>query len=75
MTWNGQQGFQTPIEDESFLVDNMGVLGHMHTERGLTCKRLLPMFPFRCYPQRLWLIPPRSPPRRRDVLQRTYGSS
>ena len=37
MTWNGQQGFQTPIEDESFLVDNMGVFGNMHTERGLTC--------------------------------------
>ncbi|TBU48753.1 alpha/beta-hydrolase [Dichomitus squalens] len=36
MTWNGLQGFQTPIEDESFLVDDMGVFGNMHTERGLT---------------------------------------
>ncbi|KAM5537769.1 hypothetical protein V8D89_008537 [Ganoderma adspersum] len=36
MTWNGLQGFQTPIEEESFLVDDMGVFGHMHTERGLT---------------------------------------
>ena len=38
MTWNGLQGFQTPIEDEKFLVDNMGVLGNAHTERGLTCE-------------------------------------
>ena len=38
MTWNGLQGFQTPIEDETFLVDNMGVFGNAHTERGLTCK-------------------------------------
>ncbi|KAM5534367.1 hypothetical protein V8D89_011960 [Ganoderma adspersum] len=36
MTWNGKQGFQTPIEDQSFLVDNMGVYGNYHTERGLT---------------------------------------
>ena len=41
MTWNGLQGFQTPIEEESFLVDDMGVFGHMHTERNLTCKHLL----------------------------------
>ena len=40
MTWNGLQGFQTPSEDESFLVDNMGVFGNMHTERGLTCEQL-----------------------------------
>ena len=38
MTWNGLQGFQTPIEDETFLVDNMGVFGNAHTERGLTCQ-------------------------------------
>ena len=36
MTWNGKQGFQTPIEDESFIVDGMGVYGNMHEERGLT---------------------------------------
>nr|VWO97772.1 Uncharacterized protein [Ganoderma boninense] len=36
MTWNGRQGFQWPIEEESFLIDDMGVFGHMHTERGLT---------------------------------------
>ncbi|KAH9927439.1 alpha/beta-hydrolase [Epithele typhae] len=36
MTWNGLQGFQTPIEDENFLVDNMGIFGNMHQERGLT---------------------------------------
>jgi carboxypeptidase D len=37
MTWNGAQGFQTPIEPESFTVKNMGVYGSEHTERGLTC--------------------------------------
>ncbi|TBU48705.1 alpha/beta-hydrolase [Dichomitus squalens] len=36
MTWNGKQGFQTPIEPESFIVDNMGVYGNYHTERNLT---------------------------------------
>ena len=41
MTWNGLQGFQTPIEDENFIVENMGAFGNMHTERGLTCKSLL----------------------------------
>ena len=38
MTWNGKQGFQTPIEPESFVVDNMGVYGNYHTERNLTCE-------------------------------------
>ncbi|KAL1747782.1 Alpha/Beta hydrolase protein [Schizophyllum fasciatum] len=36
MTWNGAQGFQTPIEDDSFVVQGMGPLGTAHTERGLT---------------------------------------
>ncbi|KAF7315184.1 Carboxypeptidase [Mycena indigotica] len=36
MTWGGLQGFQTPIEPESFKVKNMGVFGNEHTERGLT---------------------------------------
>ncbi|KAI5118653.1 hypothetical protein M0805_002573 [Coniferiporia weirii] len=36
MTWNGAQGFQTPIEPETFTVQNMGVYGNEHTERGLT---------------------------------------
>ncbi|KAF5374390.1 hypothetical protein D9758_004607 [Tetrapyrgos nigripes] len=37
MTWNGLQGFQTPIKNDSFVVDEMGVpLGTAHTERGLT---------------------------------------
>ena len=36
MTWNGQQGFQTPIANDSFLVDGIGALGRTHTERGLT---------------------------------------
>jgi carboxypeptidase D len=33
---NGQQGFQTPIANDSFLVDGVGALGTEHTERGLT---------------------------------------
>ena len=33
---NGQQGFQTPIKPDSFLVDGVGALGTTHTERGLT---------------------------------------
>nr|VWO97797.1 Uncharacterized protein [Ganoderma boninense] len=33
---HGLAGFQSPIEEESFLVDDMGVFGHTHTERGLT---------------------------------------
>ncbi|KAA1470650.1 alpha/beta-hydrolase [Dentipellis sp. KUC8613] len=36
MTWGGAQGFQTPIQDESFSVDGMGVYGNMHQERNLT---------------------------------------
>ncbi|KAF8918048.1 alpha/beta-hydrolase [Mucidula mucida] len=36
MTWNGAQGFQTPIEPESFKLQNFGVFGNEHTERGLT---------------------------------------
>ncbi|KIJ45862.1 hypothetical protein M422DRAFT_74935 [Sphaerobolus stellatus SS14] len=36
MTWGGMQGFQTPIQTESFVVDGMGVMGNMHNERGLT---------------------------------------
>ncbi|KAH9963269.1 Alpha/Beta hydrolase protein [Russula dissimulans] len=35
MTWNNQQGFQTPIGTDSFLVDGVGALGNMHIERGL----------------------------------------
>jgi len=36
MTWNGLQGFQTPIANDSFLVDGVGAYGTSHTERGLT---------------------------------------
>ncbi|KAJ7502903.1 alpha/beta-hydrolase [Mycena galericulata] len=36
MTWNGAQGFQKPIEPETFSIKNMGVYGNQHTERGLT---------------------------------------
>lgn len=36
MTWAGKQGFQTPIANDSFIVDGVGALGNAHTERGLT---------------------------------------
>ncbi|CCM04962.1 uncharacterized protein FIBRA_07159 [Fibroporia radiculosa] len=36
MTWNGLQGFQTPIANDSFIVDGVGALGTAHSERGLT---------------------------------------
>jgi hypothetical protein len=36
MTWNGNQGFQTPIQNDSFIVEGVGALGTAHTERGLT---------------------------------------
>ncbi|KAI0059324.1 alpha/beta-hydrolase [Artomyces pyxidatus] len=36
MTWDGKQGFQTPIANDSFIVDGVGSLGNMHQERGLT---------------------------------------
>ncbi|GJJ15865.1 hypothetical protein Clacol_010143 [Clathrus columnatus] len=35
MTWNGKQGFQNPIQSESFLLDGVGSFGNMHSERGL----------------------------------------
>lgn len=31
---HGLQGFQTPIQDESFIVEGVGSFGNMHTERG-----------------------------------------
>ncbi|KAG1805923.1 Alpha/Beta hydrolase protein [Suillus variegatus] len=36
MTWNGLQGFQTPIADDSFIVDGVGAYGSIHSNRGLT---------------------------------------
>ena len=30
------QGFQQPIVNDSFIVDGVGALGNMHSERGLT---------------------------------------
>lgn len=44
MTWNGAQGFQTPIEPETFSVNNFGVFGNTHSERGLTCEFLAHVF-------------------------------
>ncbi|EPS94290.1 hypothetical protein FOMPIDRAFT_1055228 [Fomitopsis schrenkii] len=39
MTWNGQHGFQTPIANDSFIVDGMGALGTAHHKRGLAHSR------------------------------------
>ncbi|KAG1817717.1 Alpha/Beta hydrolase protein [Suillus subaureus] len=36
MTWDGLQGFQTPIANDSFIVDGVGAYGTMHSEWGLT---------------------------------------
>ncbi|CCM04963.1 uncharacterized protein FIBRA_07160 [Fibroporia radiculosa] len=36
MTWNGAQGFQTPIENDTLVVPGFGALGTAHSERGLT---------------------------------------
>ncbi|CUA67083.1 hypothetical protein RSOLAG22IIIB_07169 [Rhizoctonia solani] len=36
MTWNGKQGFQTPIQNESFVIEGFGILGRAHQERNLT---------------------------------------
>ncbi|KAF8350959.1 Alpha/Beta hydrolase protein [Amanita rubescens] len=33
---DGKQGFQTPIVQDSFIVDGIGALGNVHSERGLT---------------------------------------
>jgi len=35
MTWNGKQGFQTPIANDSFLIDGVGAMGTAHVERNL----------------------------------------
>ena len=37
MTWNGLQGFQTPIQPDNFIVENMGSFGQMRSERNITC--------------------------------------
>lgn len=44
MTWNGFQGFRTPIQPDSFVVDNIGTYGSFHQERDLTCERLYNWF-------------------------------
>ncbi|KAF8485110.1 alpha/beta-hydrolase [Russula ochroleuca] len=36
MTWGGVQGFQQPITEDSFIVDGIGALGRLQSERGLT---------------------------------------
>ncbi|KAI9466663.1 alpha/beta-hydrolase [Lactarius psammicola] len=36
MTWAGLQGFQNPPVDDSFIVDGVGALGKVQSERGLS---------------------------------------
>jgi hypothetical protein len=36
LTGDGKQGFQTPIVEDTFMVDGIGALGNLHSERGLT---------------------------------------
>ena len=36
LTGGGKQGFQTPIVQDSFIVDGIGALGNLHSERKLT---------------------------------------
>ncbi|KZV99242.1 alpha/beta-hydrolase [Exidia glandulosa HHB12029] len=36
MTWGGLQGFQTPIQPDTFKIDGFGTVGAMHEERKLT---------------------------------------
>ncbi|KAH9999517.1 Alpha/Beta hydrolase protein [Russula vinacea] len=36
MTWGGMQGFQQPPTEDSFIVDGIGALGRLQSERGLT---------------------------------------
>ena len=63
MTWGGAQGFQSPLQNDSFIVEGMGALGNTQTERGLTyvevalSGHMVPQFsPAVC-------LPPFSPPR------------
>ena len=35
-TGNGKQGFQNKIQEHNFVVDGMGILGNVHSERNLT---------------------------------------
>jgi len=50
MTWGGKQGFQSPIADDSFVVDGHGAVGTAHEERGLAyyevvnCGHMVPQF-------------------------------
>lgn len=36
MTWGGLQGFQSPLQADSFIIDGIGAYGNMQSERGLT---------------------------------------
>jgi carboxypeptidase D len=36
MTWEGQQGFQSPLQTDTFIIDGIGAYGNMQSERGLT---------------------------------------
>ncbi|KAF8350960.1 Alpha/Beta hydrolase protein [Amanita rubescens] len=63
MTWGGLQGFRTPIVPDSFIVDGIGALGNVHSERGLTyievvlSGHMLPQFtPWSAYQSMQYLL-------------------
>ncbi|KAL1660933.1 Alpha/Beta hydrolase protein [Schizophyllum commune] len=67
MTWAGAQGFQTPIEPESFIVDDdilgvHGVYGNLHQERNLTCVDSLEFVPWAAYQTIAYLTGARDSP-------------
>ncbi|KAL1681854.1 Alpha/Beta hydrolase protein [Schizophyllum commune] len=67
MTWAGAQGFQTPIEPESFIVDDdilgvHGVYGNLHQERNLTCVDPLEFVPWAAYQTIAYLTGARDSP-------------
>ena len=67
---NGLQGFQTPIADDSFVVDGMGAMGRTHTERGLTYYEVA-LSGHRCvHAARLMLYPFQVPDMFLRVMQR-----
>ncbi|QRV94654.1 Serine carboxypeptidase [Ceratobasidium sp. AG-Ba] len=41
MTWGGKQGFQNPIQPESFVIEGFGILGSMHQERSASATFML----------------------------------
>ncbi|KAF8628120.1 hypothetical protein AX15_004076 [Amanita polypyramis BW_CC] len=69
MTWAGMQGFQTPIAQDTLIVDGYGAVGNVHQERGLTyyevslSGHMIPQFsPWSAYQSMQYLMGFRSTP-------------